>query len=165
MTTNWNKTWIFVYQVWILSSQEGQLVVAQAVVVAVAMLAEEHTILDVVVEMGEGEETTNPLVITITEVEVDQIKGYSALNVEALTMQAHVLNDDKQQLPRVFVRWWFYLEDQMPEDTDVSDTYNIQLWILDKVSRHAKSTRPHGLMEQEYMLGASLSLINLLTGT
>lgn len=53
----------------------------------------------------------------------------------------------------------------MPEDTDVSDTYNIQLWILDKVSRHAKSTRPHGLMEQEYMLGASLSLINLLTGT
>ena len=69
------------------------------------MLAEEHTILDVVVEMGEGEETTNPLVITITEVEVDQIKGYSALNVEALTMQVHVLNDDKQQLPRVFVRW------------------------------------------------------------
>jgi len=45
------------------------------VVVAVAMLAEEHTILDVAVEMGEGEETTNPSAITITEVEVDQIKG------------------------------------------------------------------------------------------
>jgi hypothetical protein len=65
------------------------------VVAAVVMLAEEHTILAVVVEMEEDEETADRLVITITEVEVEELKGYSVSNAEDLTTQAHVLNDDK----------------------------------------------------------------------